>query len=84
MCVSTGADMSYASSIEQSAMYSRRGRGRGPGRDFGVAHLKLDAIFLVASKVLLTRGRGTIRTVDGVITSLRSVEKSLVDLSGHN
>ena len=50
----------------------------------GVAHLELDAIFLVASKVLLTRGRGTIRTVDGVITYLRSAEKSLVDLSEHN
>jgi len=33
MRVSTGADVSSTSSIEQSAMYS--GRGRGRGRDFG-------------------------------------------------
>ena len=37
MCVSTGANVSSASSIDQSFMYSRRGRGRdhGRGQDFG-------------------------------------------------
>ena len=34
MHVSTGADVSTASSIEQSAMASGRDRGRGHGRDF--------------------------------------------------
>ena len=40
MRVSTRADVSSASSIEQSAMYSRRGRGggRGRGREFGGGH----------------------------------------------
>ena len=35
MRISTGADISYASSIDQSAMYSGRGRGGGRGRDSG-------------------------------------------------
>ena len=38
-----------------------------------VAHLALDAIFLVADIVLLIRGLGTVSIADGVITSLRSV-----------
>ena len=35
MHVSTGADVSSASSIDQSVMYSGRGRGRSRGRDYG-------------------------------------------------
>jgi len=37
MRVSTGSDVSSASSMDQSAMYSGcgRGLGRGRGRDFG-------------------------------------------------
>ena len=34
MLVSTGADASSASSIDQFVMYSGRGRGRGRGHDF--------------------------------------------------
>jgi len=35
MCVSTGADMSHAPSIEQSAMVSGHDRSHSRGRDFG-------------------------------------------------
>ena len=49
-----------------------------------VAHLELDAIFLVADRVLLIRGLGTVSTADGIITFLRSVGRSLIDLSGHS
>ena len=49
-----------------------------------VAHLELDAALLIADKVPQTKGPGIVSTVDGVTTSLRSVGRSLVDLSGHN
>ena len=48
-----------------------------------VAHLELDVVFLVADRVFLTRALGTVSIVGG-LTSLRSVERSLVDLSGHS
>ena len=40
MCISNGADVSPAPSIEQSVMVPRcgRGRGRDRGRDFGREH----------------------------------------------
>ena len=46
-----------------------------------VALLDLNAVLLVADRVLLTRGLGTVSIVHGVTTSLRSARRSLVDLS---
>ena len=81
MYASTGADLLPASSIEQSAMYYKYDRSRNFE---DVTYLGLDAVLLVEDRVLLTRGLGTVSIMDGVITSLRSAGRSLVDMSGHN
>ena len=85
MRVSIGADFSSAPSIEQSAMVS--GRGRDRGRDFGergrgfIGSGRGSYGFRQSASEKGPRNAGT---VDAIIIFLRSVERNLIDLSGHN
>jgi len=86
MRVSTGADVSPTSSIEQSAMISRRGRGRvrGYNNNFRRGRGSLEVVVdpMVADMVALIRGSDNISTARGIIISLRSVMRNLVARMG--
>jgi len=80
MWISTGVDGSSAPSIEQSAMIFGRGKGRG-------AAVILEAenvILMEVDMVSLIKATDNVSTVDGVITSPRSAERNLIDLSGQS
>jgi len=84
MCVFTGTDVTSTLSIEQFVMYFGRGKGRGRSRDFGGGRGSFGAgCSFPGGRVFLTRALGIVSIVGG-LTSLRSVERSLVDLSGHS
>jgi len=87
MHVSTGADMSPAPSIEQSAMIFERDRGRGRDRDRDleedVAHLEVIVVLMVVDRLLVIRGSCNV-SIAKEIASLRSAERSLVALNRHN
>ena len=78
MRVSTGADVSYASSIDQSAMYSERGRGcgrgQGRGRNFGGGRGSFGANHNVPGERLnmFVKGPRHCTTVVRITISLRS------------
>jgi len=87
MRVSTGADVSSAPSIEQSAMISGRGRDRVVAailEDEDLDLLEVDVARIEANKVPLRKDPSNAGTVDAVITSPRSAGRNLVDLSGHS
>jgi len=75
-----------APSIEQSVMISGCGRGRGRGRDFrgrgrgfvGGGRGSYE------DRVPLRKDPGNASTVDAIITSPRSAERNLIDLSGQS
>jgi len=84
MRVSTRADVFSAPSIEQSAMVS--GHGRGRGRDFGGRGRRFvggGRGSYGGRQSPLRKVPGNAGIVDAVIASPRSVERKLVDLSGH-
>jgi len=84
MRVFTGADVSPAPSVEQFAMASERGRGRGHDRDFRGRVSFEDVNPMVAGKVALIRGPDNESIARGISISLRSAGRSLVALNGHN
>ena len=88
MHVSTGADMSPAPSIEQSAMIFERDRGRGRDRDRDleedVAHLEVIVVLMVVDRLLVIRGSCNVSIAKEITTSLRSAKRSLVALNRHN
>jgi len=84
--VSTGADISSAPTIEQSVMISGRGRARVVilvEHEY-VAPLEAYVALMVVDMVCLIKDLCNESTAEGITTSLRSVGRSLVDLSGHN
>ena len=85
MRVSTGADVCSASSIEQSAIVSGRGRGVVVAailEDEDVDLLEVGVARMETDRVPLRKDPGNASTVDAVITSPRSAGRNLVDLSG--
>ena len=52
--------------------------------DEDVALLEVDVIFMEADRVPLRRDLNNVGIVGAVITSLKSVRRNLIDLSGHN
>ena len=58
MRVSTGGDVSYAPSIEQPVMVSRRGRGRDHSRGLDLedkAYLEMIVVPMVVDRLLMIR-----------------------------
>ena len=87
MWVSTGADVSSALSIEQSAMVSRRSKGRGRDRDFGGrgrGSVGGGRGSYGGRQSASEKGSRQYRIVDAVITSPKCVGRNLIDLSGHS
>jgi len=78
MRVSTGADVSYAPSIEQSTTISRCGKGRERSRDFG------GGLGSYGSRQGVDKGPSNISIAGGTTTSQKSAERSLVALNGHS
>jgi len=83
MWVFTGADISSAPFIKQSAMVSERGRDRD-FRGWGHEFLDVDVARMEADRVPLRKVPSNAGTMDAVITFRRSAGRNLVDLSGHN
>ena len=84
MRVSTGSDVSFAPSIEQSAMIS--GCGRGHSHDFGgrgCGSVREHGSY-GGRQVPLRKASGNVGIVDVLITSSKSAGRNLVDLSGHS
>jgi len=82
--VSTGADVSFAPSIEhQSVMVSRRGCGRNLEED-DEDLLEVDVAHMEADRVPLRKAISNAGTMDAVITSPRSVGRNLINLSGRS
>ena len=52
--------------------------------DEDVDLLKLDMVLIEADRVSLIKAPGNVSIVDRVITSPKSAERNLIDLSGHN
>jgi len=67
MRVSTGADIPSTPSIEQSAIVSGHGRGRGRDlKDEDVDPLEVDVVLMEADKVPLRKAPDNVSTVDAV------------------
>jgi len=73
MRVSTGADVSFASPIDQSVMYSGRGRDHGCRHDFEGGRGSFGAGHNFSGGCLM-RDRGTVCTVVRITISLKSAE----------
>jgi len=88
MRVSTGAGVTTAPSIQQSAMTSGRGRGRGRGRwhDFVGGHGLFGGGRRSSGARLTVSDKGPdyVSTAKGLTTSLKGVGRNLVALNGHN
>ena len=86
--MSTEDVLSSVSTIEQPTMAFGRGgyRYSGCGCDFGggCGSFGGDVTHMVADKVALLKDHVNANIVRGIITSLRSAERILVALNGHN
>ena len=87
MRVSNETDGFSTPFIEQSVIVSERAEIMVVAvilKDEDVDPLEVDVVLMKADKVPLRKDPGIVDTMDTVITSSKSAERNLVNLSGHN